>query len=155
MTVWLLPRGAAGTERGWGSMLGVVLTPGAAAPSFYLIERPVRKGRALRRGRGRTRRRRPPPPPGAPVAGPAVRGRVPGIGGAAARVPSLGPADRVVMFVGDSVPGYLAPTFEEVIAPRGWRLVSTAQGSCNAAGDRARTAPDGTMTTSPGCRRTV
>ncbi|HXJ65526.1 MAG TPA: acyltransferase family protein, partial [Actinomycetota bacterium] len=155
MTVWLLPRDAAGTERVWRSLLVVVLTLGAAAASFYLVERPVRTGRAVAWVRGRTWRRRLLRPGWTLVAVPVVLVLVAGISMAATDVPPLGPADSVVMFVGDSVPGYLAPTFERVVAPRGWRLVNTAQGSCNAAGDRARTDADGTVTTSPACERTV
>ena len=101
------------------------------------------------------RRRRLLRPGWALVAIPVVLVLVAGISMAATDVPPLGPADRVVMLVGDSVPGFLAPTFERVIAPLGWRLVNVAQGSCNAAGDRARTGADGTVTASPGCRRVV
>ena len=155
MTVWLLPRGAAGAERVWRSLLVVVLTIGAAAASFYLVERPIRSGGAMAWVRGRTWRRRLIRPGWALVAVPMVLVLVAGISMAATDVPPLGPADRVVMLVGDSVPGYLAPTFERTIAPRGWRLVNVAEGSCNAAGDRARTGADGTVSTSPACRRVV
>src|SRR5262249_42650052 len=112
MTVWFLPRDAAGAERVWRSLLVVVLTVGAAAASFYLIERPVGGGGGRAWVGGGPGRRRLLRPGWTLVAVPVALVLVAGIGVAATSVPPLGPADSVVMFVGDSVPGYLAPTFE-------------------------------------------
>ncbi|HEX7247973.1 MAG TPA: acyltransferase family protein, partial [Actinomycetota bacterium] len=115
------------------AIAAVVLTVGAAAASFALVEEPFRRRRAT----GRHAKRWVPSRAWVLAAAPMSLVVVAGISMAATVVPPPTPGDPVVMLVGDSVPEHLAVTIEERSADRGWRIVSASHGSCPVTGEVA------------------
>jgi len=130
--IWL---GEPGTRGGQALVRGlacVALTIGVAAASFYLIERPIRRGgwtrsRLVRRERWRT---------GVVLAAvPIVMLALTLTSVEATVVPPPSSGQPVVLLTGDSVPLHLWSTLEQVSQPRGWRILSAAIGACAVTGE--------------------
>ncbi len=115
------------------SLLAVALTIGVATASFYVIERPIRRGRQVARHAaiGPLRRR----PVLVLALVPVVMMSVIGVSLAATTVPPPPPGVPVLMIVGDSVPLRLEPALEQMATLRGWRVASAARGACPVTGE--------------------
>ena len=141
LTIWLGARDPGRSPTTIGRLAVVVSTFAVAAASYYLIERPIRRGRSIGRGDRRVRRakrlRR------TLVAIPLSLLAVAGISVAATRVPPITRSVPVMMLVGDSVPLHLTSALEARLLERGWRLVSAAGGACAPTGE-SMARPDGT-----------
>ena len=116
------------------SLLAVALTIGVATASFYVIERPIRRGRRVPRhaATAAPRRRR---PILVLALVPLVMASVIGVSLAATTVPPPAPGVPVLMMVGDSVPLRLEPAVEQMATRRGWRVETAARGACAVTGE--------------------
>jgi len=130
--VWLGEPGTRGSQALLRGLAAVALTVGIAAASFYLIERPIRRGgwahvRLVRRERWQT---------GVVLlAVPIVMLALTFTSVEATEVPPPSPGQPVVLLTGDSVPLHLWSTLEQVSQPRGWRILSAAIGACPVTGE--------------------
>jgi peptidoglycan/LPS O-acetylase OafA/YrhL len=130
--LWLKEPGSHGFDALARGVACVALTIGIATVSFYLIERPIRRGgwariRPFRRERVQT---------GVVLAAvPLVMLALTYTSVEATVVPRPPPGQTVVMLTGDSVPLRLWPTLEQVTSRRGWRIVSAAVGACPVSGE--------------------
>jgi hypothetical protein len=134
MIQWLGVPGAHGVDSVARALLAVGLTLVLAGVSYRWIEQPILAGgRVVPQRTGvRSRRLR---PVAVLSAVPLVMLFVAGASLAATNVPPPLAGQPVIMLVGDSVPLYLEPTFEQEAASRGWRVVSAAQGACPVSGE--------------------
>ena len=141
LAVWLGAREPEGSMSTITRLAVVVATFAIAAVSYYVIERPIRRGRAGGRHAGAVEHK-------ARVrltlaAIPLSLLAIAGISLAATRVPAIPPSVPVMMVVGDSVPLHLTAAMETALAERGWRLVSAAAGACAPTGE-TMARPNGT-----------
>jgi peptidoglycan/LPS O-acetylase OafA/YrhL len=126
MMIWLGVPGAVGRTRLVRGSLVVILTIGAAALSYYLVELPIRVGRKSGRrvSNDAWQRRK------VLAAVPVVALASACVSVAATTVPPPPPGVPVIMLTGDSVPLHLTAAFERAAATRGWRVVSATAGGC-------------------------
>ena len=105
--------------------VAVLLTFAAATLSFYLIERPIRRGRFRFPSRHRVSGKR--PLVVVLVVVPVTLLMTAGLSVALTRVAPPTASDHVVMLVGDSVINHLTVPLEQAMGALGWRVVSGAR----------------------------
>ena len=120
--------------------VAVLLTFAAATLSFYLIERPIRRGRFRFPSRHRVSGKR--PLVVVLVVVPVTLLMTAGLSVALTRVAPPTASDHVVMLVGDSVINHLTVPLEQAMGSLGWRVVSGAHGGCSVTGEEML-APNG------------
>ncbi len=149
LIVWLGVRTAAGPRAIALGIAAAVLTVAISAGSYYVVERPIRTGRplgVLRSHHWQARR------PGLVLAAvPTVLLLVACASVAATRVPPPSADTPVLMLTGDSVPLHLESAFERATSPRGWRVVSAAQGGCPVTGETSAKANGEAVHEAAGC----
>jgi peptidoglycan/LPS O-acetylase OafA/YrhL len=133
LVLWLGTRNARGLDALVRGVLAVGLTIGVATASFFLVERPIRRGWGQERHRARIAHAR---PVIVLALVPLAMVSVIGVSLAATRVPPPGPGTPIVMLTGDSVPLHLEIAMERLAEKHGWRIVSAARGACSVTGER-------------------
>ena len=152
MTIWLGAREARGWEAAIRAIAVVVLTIGAAALSYYAVERPIRRGFRVRHHLGARHAAR---PRWVLAVVPIAMLAVAGISLAATDIPPPAPGTPVVMLAGDSVPLHLGAAMDREAEERGWRVVSTAFGSCPVTGEVVANRAGEPVHRSTGCETTI
>ncbi len=110
----------------------IAVTFAAATASYYLLERPIRRGFGLaaHRRAGWSRR------PGLVLAlVPVSLLVIAAVSVTATRVPPVTADERVLLLVGDSVPQRLEVALDRELETLGWRLVSATHGGCPVTGE--------------------